>query len=305
MIAPNVRFLPFILLSILCWGLAFPFIKYSLECGLSSVTLTILRFVVVCVTFLILYMARRKMFTPLQRRDVVPIFLVGFFGVIVYHLGLNYGEQFVTAGVASLIIATIPVFTVLFALIFLKERLTVMVSAGVILSLLGVIIITLWGKTDTTLGIEYILGAAGVLLASLVGAGYTIAGKKLLERYTALSLTTYAMLLGSLGLLPFLFLDISSFINEVAHISLDVIGAIIFLGVFSTVISYTLWYTILFHTTASSLSVYVYMTPIISTIASYLLFGDMITIYFILGGALVIGGLVLVNYHQRLIRLRM
>jgi len=301
MVSPNLRFLPLILISVLCWGLAFPSIFFALDQGLSPVNLTILRFIVVCITFSVFYLIRRKNFTPLQRRDIIPIFLLGFFGIIVYHLGLNYGEQFVSPAVASLIIATIPIYTVIMAVFYLKERISLQMAAGIIISLTGVIVITLWGKPDTTLEIDYLLGAVGVVIAAIVGAAYTIAGKKFLERYTPISLTTYAMLLGSLGLLPFV---TPSLVSEVSNVSLLTLIAIVFLGVCSTFVAYTIWFILLSKTTASSLSVYVYMVPIVSTVASYFLLGHMITIYFLIGGILVIGGLMFVNAKRSKPRLR-
>jgi drug/metabolite transporter (DMT)-like permease len=75
--------------------------------------------------------------------------------------------------------------------------------------------------------------------------------------------------------------------------------AVIFLGIFSTVIGYGIWYMALEIKTASEISVYLYAIPVLSTIASYLLFKDTITIFFILGGIFVIIGIVLVNIKQK------
>ena len=72
-------------------------------------------------------------------------------------------------------------------------------------------------------------------------------------------------------------------------------AAVIFLGVCSTVIGYILWYVALKIKTASEVSVYLYAIPVLSTIISYFLFGDEITLLFILGGVLVITGLIIVN----------
>jgi drug/metabolite transporter (DMT)-like permease len=75
--------------------------------------------------------------------------------------------------------------------------------------------------------------------------------------------------------------------------------AVIFLGVFSTVIGYAIWYIALEIKTASEISIYLYVIPVISTIASYFLFKDEITIFFILGGMFVIIGLIFVNMKQK------
>jgi len=283
--------------TIIFWALAFPFIKIGLT-ELSSVNLTIMRLFIVCIVFLLLRVLKPQKFSKLYKKDIIPIFLLGFLGIIVYHLGLNYGEVYISSSAASLIIATIPIFIVILAAIVLKEKITIKISLGIILSLLGVIIISLAGTPDSSIKITYLSGALAVLIAAIMGAGYTIAGKKLLKRYSALSLTVYAFLLGSLGLIPFI---TTSLFEEVATMSIIGWSTILYLGIFPTVIGYVLWYVALEIKTASEISVYLYFIPVLSTIISYFLFDEQITWLFIVGGGLVILGLYIVN-KKNLIR---
>ena len=278
-------------MPIVFWALVFPFIKIALE-ELSPVNLTIMRLLVVCIVFLILLIVKPNKFSKIQKKDIIPIFLVGFLGIILYHFGLNYGEQYISASAASVIIATIPIFVVILAAIFLKEKITLKIVLGVLLSLVGVVVISTVGKSDGLFEIKYISGALAVLLAAVLGAGYTVAGKKMLQRYSALSLTVYVCLLGSLGLIPFIS---SSLFEEVAAMSLTGWSVVIFLGVFPTVIGYVLWYVALEIKSASEISVYLYFVPVLSTIISYILFREAITWLFVFGGALVILGLHVVN----------
>jgi drug/metabolite transporter (DMT)-like permease len=293
---PNAKkyFSLIILLPIIFWAFAFPFIKIGLE-ELSPINLTILRLFTTCGVFLVFLVCFRKKFTPIQRKDIIPIFLLGFFGLVVYHLGLNYGEQYISPSVASLIIATIPVFTVIFATLLLKEKVTKKIAIGVPLSLSGVVIISLTGTSGNPFEVMYLSAALAVLISAFVGAGYTIVGKKLLQRYSALSLTVYAFLFGSLGLLPFLS---SSLITETTALSWTGWGAVLFLALLPTVIGYILWYVALEIKTASEISVFLYFIPVLSTIISYFLFHEPITWLFIFGGALVIGGLIIVNMQK-------
>lgn len=285
------QFILMMLVAIIVWALAFPFIKIGLK-ELSFINLTIMRFLIVCIILIVIFLLKSEWFSKLQKKDIIPIFLLGFFGVMVYHFGLNYGEQTISPGAASLIIATIPVFIVILAIIFLKEKIRLKKLLGIIVALAGVIIISIWGTEDTSIEIKYIYAALAVLIAAIMGAIYTIAGKKLLERYNGLSLTVYAMLFGSLGLIPFLS---RSLIEEVSTLSINGWIAVLFLGAFSTVIGYVIWYIALEIKTASEISIYLYAIPVVSTIVSYFVFDDKITLLFILGGFLVIIGLVIVN----------
>jgi drug/metabolite transporter (DMT)-like permease len=148
-------FLLVMALPIIFWAFAFPFIKIGLQ-ELSPINLTIMRLFTVCAIFLLFILIAPKKFSKLHKEDIIPLFLLGFLGIVVYHLGLNYGEQYMSASAASLIIATIPIFMVIFAVIFLKEKITKKIGAGVLLSLSGVIIISLVGTTGNPLEITYL-----------------------------------------------------------------------------------------------------------------------------------------------------
>lgn len=292
----DLRFVFLMIVAVIFWAFAFPFIKIGLS-KLSFVNLTILRFLIVDVVFLLIILIQPKRFSKLHKKDVVPIFILGFLGVMVYHLGLNYGELFVSPGAASLIIATTPIFILISAVLFLKEKVSSRKLIGVLFALLGLIIITVWGTENASIEIDYVFGALTVLIAAIMSTFYTIFGKKLLDRYNALSLTVYAILLGSLGLIPFLNMSLFS---QVASLSFDVLFAVMFLGICSTVVGYTIWYVALEHKTASEVGVYLYAIPILSTLFSYFLLGEMITFLFVVGSFFIIAGLILVNYKRKI-----
>jgi drug/metabolite transporter (DMT)-like permease len=86
-----------------------------------------------------------------------------------------------------------------------------------------------------------------------------------------------------------------SFFDELTKLSSIGWGAVIFLAVFPTVISYVLWYVALDIKPASELGTYLYLMPILSTILSFFILKEKITILFIFGGLLIIIGLVIVN----------
>jgi drug/metabolite transporter (DMT)-like permease len=290
----RLKFLTIMLVMVVVWALAFPFIKIGLE-ELSYINLTIMRFFIVCLILPFILIFGKKRISKLHKKDIFPIFLLGFFGVMVYHIGLNYGEQYISPSAASLIIAIIPVQIVILAFIFLKEKISLIKALGVLIAMFGVVVISIWGKAESNLKVEYIFGAIAVLIAALMGALYTVSGKKLLDRYTGLSLTVYAILLGSIGLIPFLSY---SFIEQVSKMSVNVWFAVIFLGVFSTIVGYVIWYVALENRTASEISIFLYAIPVFSTLFSYILFREEITLMFVFGGILVIAGLAIVNMRN-------
>jgi drug/metabolite transporter (DMT)-like permease len=91
----------------------------------------------------------------------------------------------------------------------------------------------------------------------------------------------------------------NSFFAEVSKMSINGWFAILFLGIFSTVIGYVIWNVALKMKNASDISIYLYAIPVLSTIFSYFIFKDDITLMFIIGGILVIFGLIVVNNNNR------
>jgi drug/metabolite transporter (DMT)-like permease len=105
------------LVTILFWASAFAAIRAGLK-GPSPGHLVLLRFLVAG-SLLLLY-ARARGLRPPRREDLPRLFLLGFLGITVYHTALVYGELSVSAGAASLLIATGPVFTAVLSYFFLK-----------------------------------------------------------------------------------------------------------------------------------------------------------------------------------------
>src|SRR3712207_9295919 len=81
--------------------------------------------------------------------DLPAIFAVGFLAFALYHVGLNFGELTVSAGAASLLINTAPIFTALLATAFLGERLKAAGWVGMIVSFLGLALYP-WGRGKAT-----------------------------------------------------------------------------------------------------------------------------------------------------------
>ncbi|MEA3470151.1 MAG: DMT family transporter, partial [Thermodesulfobacteriota bacterium] len=114
--------------------------------------------------------------SPLKKHQIVPVLLLGMTGVFAYNIFFLSGLKIIEAGRASLIIATNPVFIALFAYSFLKERLTGINIAGILLCASGAIIVISKGNPLIIIegglgsGEFYILGCVvSWVLYSLIG----------------------------------------------------------------------------------------------------------------------------------------
>ncbi|MCR4392235.1 MAG: DMT family transporter [Candidatus Acetothermia bacterium] len=130
----------------------------------------------------------------------------------------------VTAGAASLLIASAPMFTALLARLFLQEELGRWGWLGIAIGFAGVTLITL-GEGEA-LRLEP--GALVVLLAAISASGYSVLQKKFVARYPPLAFTTYVFWAGTIPMLVFL----PGLLSTLSGAPWSAILAVVYLGVF-------------------------------------------------------------------------
>jgi drug/metabolite transporter (DMT)-like permease len=284
MIPQRMINLALIVILLLFWGLAFVAIKISLD-YISPVTLTFLRFLVSSAGFALFFIINRSSI-PLT---IIPrIAILGLVGFTIYHLSLNLGETQTSSGAASLVIATAPSFIALFSNIILKEKITFPRATGIMISFFGLVIVLMPSLQIT----ENPLHALAILPAPLSAAIYTVLGKKLLRKSEPVILTGYAQFFGLLFLVPLL--SHSTF-EEASSLSLGGWFPILFLGICSTVIAYTIWYKLLKVAEATTIGSYSYIISLVAILSGYIILDEPFTLRLVVGGLLVIFGVYLIH----------
>src|SRR5712692_10506843 len=124
--------------ALVLWASAFAGIRAGLR-AYSPSHLAILRFLVA--SFVLAIYAAVAHFRRPEVRDLPGLALTGLIGITFYNIALNYGETRVTAGAASMLIGSTPIWTALIARVVLRERLSVLRWCGVLLSFGGVALI--------------------------------------------------------------------------------------------------------------------------------------------------------------------
>ena len=281
-------FLNLFILAVL-WGSAFPGIKLGLS-GLTAPNLTLLRFVVASVCFWLFLLVTKKRLRP-ERRDVPHFFLIGFLGITIYHLALNYGELYVSAGAASLIIATAPAITAVVAFFMLRDRLPPLGWLGFLVSFAGVLLIVLGDGAV----LEFSPYALLILLSALVAAFFAVLQKPLFQRYRAVEVTAFATWAGTVPLLVFL----PGFFADVADAGSSALLATVYIGVFPAAVAYAQFSYAISKLPVTLATTFLYAVPVFSLFFSWLLLGEVPSPLTLVGGAVALSGIAVVSYAKR------
>lgn len=223
------------------------------------------------------------------------------FGFLAIWVAITMAMQFVgtamtNASQGALLTVLTPVFTVLLALVVLDESLSRQKVVGISGAALGTIIV-LGGRYDlSALTAEWIFGVIFLFVASFGWAAYTVWGKSLVRRYSALETATYSTLLSIPILGIFVPVELSSLGFLFTQLTTPgVLGAVLYLGVFSTAAAWYLWYKGLEYVDAGTVSVFFFAQPVIGTGLGIVFLGEAIGLQFVIGGVVMTVGIYIVT----------
>ncbi len=277
----NLLTLCSILLTVVLWASSFVGIRAALHDYLPG-HLALLRYIIASITLLVVcYWMPVRM--PLIG-DMPALTGLGFLGIALYNVALNYGEQTVPAGIASFLVNTAPVFATLLAIIFLGEKIKKGGWIGIFAGFIGAAIISFSIAGDGQFRFNW--GAALILLAALVQAIYFVIQKSFLERYKPLELTAYAIWGGTVCL----FIYIPGLKESILGAPVASTIAVVYLGVFPGVFGYVAYAYALSQMPASKVIVFLYLVPVTTLPIAWVWLGEWPDIFALLGGMIALGG---------------
>jgi drug/metabolite transporter (DMT)-like permease len=285
-----------LLLLFVIWSNSFTAIKH-LRGILPPMELVLARFLPVsifCLLYLVLSRKRRRECVEILRNAWPKLLGLSLFGVVGYNYFLYVGQSEIKPGAAALLTTLAPIFTLLLAVPLLKERVPLRRTLGILIAFAGLYVVVAWGRVGlgrvtgiSNADVRYALITA---LAPLSWSLYTIIGKDLVHRYSAVTVTYLSLVIGAIPLLPAWG---PHFGATIATMGWTYWIALVYLSLFCTIIGFWIWITGLKALPATSVASFIYLNPPLAALFGWMLFGEEITAMFLVGSAVVLAGLYL------------
>jgi drug/metabolite transporter (DMT)-like permease len=269
------------------WGSAFIAGKFAVQ-SFQPATVAFLRFFGAAILLFPLMGIMEKNRKKLTLKDIGLFTVLGLTGIALYNICFFLASKHAPVIKSSLFIASNPVLIVLLSGLFLKETISKNNIIGMIIALTGVTFIITDGHLLTLfqLGFEPI---DLVLLGAVISwALYSVVGKVVLKKFSAVESTTYAVAFGTLFLLPFALVETSW--QDVQQASVTTWVAIAHMSIFVTVVSFIMYYYGIKEVGAAKASIFINVMPVSAVLMATIYLGETFTWAHGVGAAFVLSG---------------
>ncbi|MDI6871859.1 MAG: DMT family transporter [Bacillota bacterium] len=274
-----------IVLAVVFWGVSFISTKVVLRV-LSPVGVAFLR-QLIALLVLVPWAARSRALVRVTLRDAGLLALSGLFGIVFYFVCENTGLKYTTASNASMLVAALPVFTMVTESLFFGLRVTWAMVLCVAASVAGVyLLVTVNGRLDFSSA--RLLGNGLVLLAMGSWVVYTVLNRKLAKAYSSLTVVVYQTFAGALLFVP-LIAGEARLLLAFREYPLPLLGHLIFLGVCCSAVSYFAYVYAVRRLGATVAAAFLNLIPVVTAAGGYLVLGERLAWLQVGGMALVMG----------------
>jgi drug/metabolite transporter (DMT)-like permease len=269
------------------WGGSFLFIRVAVP-ELGPLPLVLLRVTIAGTLLAALAAARRQAVWGGIRRHWRPILVLGATNAALPFSLIAAGELRLTASLASVLNATVPLATALLAAAWTGERITAKRGAGLLLGVAGVAVLVGWSALPRTL-------ATAASVAAMLGATLSYAFAGLWTRHRLSGIPAPTLALGQ-QLAAAAWLAVPAAATFPAHApSRAALGALLALATVSTAAAYLLWFWLIARVGPTRTASVTYLIPVFGATWGALFLGERLTGGMLAGLAAILASVVLVN----------
>jgi len=234
---------------------------------------------------------------PKVRAQWKWIGLLSLCGTGLYN-GIGYiGIQYTTATNALLIQSVTPAVIPILALLILRERFGPAAIAGVALSMAGVIAIACKLDLDALLGLQLNPGDLWLLANVSMWALYTVWLKWKPQGLHPFTFLFAIMVTGVVQLIPFYAWELAT--GGGVRFSTTAVLGILYLGIFPATINYLMWNKAVAEIGAARAGPYLYLVPVFGIAMAYVILGERLYLYHLIGVVLIFAGIWLASKDKR------
>ncbi len=283
----------FAVLSMLFWGLSFVWFKIVVQ-WYEPITIIFLR-LILSGAFMMIFMLVMRSWQVIKRKHLKYFLLLSFTQPFCYFLGESFGLKLVSSTMASVIIATIPLFSPIAAYYMVREKVTVHIVAGIIFSFIGILLMIF--NPDLSLNAAP-MGIFLLFIAVFAAIAYSVIIRKISHEYNPVTIITYQNLIGAVYFLPlFLVFDFQHFIS--IKPTRELVFAMLQLAFFASTLAYVFYIIAIKGIGVIKANVFANLIPVFTGIFSFFILNEQFTLLKITGMLLVMCGVV-VSQSQKI-----
>lgn len=275
------------------WSFSFVWFKIAYK-GYEPITVVIFRLAISALLITLIAWFLKRLQKP-SKKDFGLFVLMAFFEPFLYFIGESYGLKYISSTVAAVIVATIPLFSPVFAWYFYKEKVRWMNGIGLLFSFAGVGLVVLNGSFQLDASP---LGVGLEFMAVFAAIAYSIVLRNLVGRYNTLSIIAYQNIIGIVLFLPiWLALDFKGFVQRPFHP--EAFRAIILLAVFSSTLAFVFFTQSIRQIGVNRSNTFINLIPVFVAVLSFFILNEELGIQKILGILVVVAGLFLAQIKHK------
>lgn len=265
---------------------------------ISPIGLSFFRWLTACIVLFPFCIGRIKEHISIIKNHFWYFFWTAFTGVSLFNtLVYVAGHHAPAINLALIGTTSSPIISIILARIFLKERLGTRKLAGMLICIAGILFLLSAGSINKLLTFRFSEGDLWVLAAGASFAVYNIFVRRrpVIMKGTDFLFVTFSM--GTLILFPFYIIE--GVYMEPITWSPGLIGIFIYLGLGASVIAFLCWNVSIARLGAGKTALFGNLIPVFSVVEAVLILNEKISIFHLIGGLIVIGGLIIANIPRQ------
>lgn len=278
----------YISISVILWGFSMIWTNQLIQANIPPYTFIFFRMFFAGAGLMLFSKLINKL-QKIEKQDIKWILIMVLFEPFIYFIGETYGIKLTNSPtVCALIIALVPVATLISGQIFFREKISKLNILGTILTVPGVALMVLQSEN---ISVQYKWGLALLFMAVIGSTGYSTVVKKLTNKYNSFTLASYQFFVGSIYFLP-IFLIKNNGYPIIELLEPQTLFPLMALAILCSCIAFGLYITSIRNIGLTRSVIFTALIPAVSAVGAYLYGQETMTPLQIVGIAIVTIGVI-------------